>query len=282
MTDDWYYAAGDKSVGPLSLADLITILSRVSNAKDVLVWRAGFEQWQRAATAAELAPFVVKPPKPPPSALPFPRLPPHLQPDQSTVRAVTKDNEDRPKHQKIRLNRISLTKNPRNIIAAIALCLMVVFGWQYFVGYPQMQHREALLTQQQQTQPTAIKPSASASAAQPLALTREAAIAASPHIAIGTSRLKGSIDLKGGRIDNLSLEQYRETVDRNSPPIVLFSPAGAPDAYYAEFGWVPAFGTTEKVPGPDTAWKHAVLRVSRCRSRPNLQARRLCCPHTLI
>jgi hypothetical protein len=52
MSDVWYYAEGEKSVGPLSLADLTAILSRVSNAKDVLVWRDGFEQWQRAATVA--------------------------------------------------------------------------------------------------------------------------------------------------------------------------------------------------------------------------------------
>jgi hypothetical protein len=101
MTDSWYYAAGDKSVGPLSLADLTTILSRASNAKDVLVWRAGFEQWQRAATVAELAAFVIKPPKPPP--LP-PRLPP-LTPTKpsgpsSMAPATAKNHEDRPKQQK--------------------------------------------------------------------------------------------------------------------------------------------------------------------------------------
>ncbi|MGB6543510.1 MAG: membrane protein insertase YidC, partial [Xanthobacteraceae bacterium] len=86
-------------------------------------------------------------------------------------------------------------------------------------------------------------------------LTREALINASAHVAIDTPRLNGSIDLKGARIDNLALEQYRETIERDSPPIVLFSPSGAPDAYYAEFGWVPAAGTTAKLPGPDTVWK---------------------------
>ena len=79
-------------------------------------------------------------------------------------------------------------------------------------------------------------------------------VAASPRIAIDTPRLNGSIDLKGARIDNLSLEQYRETIDPKSPAIVLLSPSGSPDAYYAEFGWVPAAGTTEKMPGPDTIW----------------------------
>ena len=85
--------------------------------------------------------------------------------------------------------------------------------------------------------------------------SRNAVIAASPRIAIATPTLRGSIDLKGGRIDDLALEHYRETTDPNSPAIVLFSPSGAPEAFYAEFGWVAAAGTTAAMPGPDTVWK---------------------------
>jgi YidC/Oxa1 family membrane protein insertase len=165
----------------------------------------------------------------------------------------------------------------KNTILAIVLSLIVVVGWQFFVGYPQVdkQRRDAELKQQQQTQlqpqgqpgtgqpggatgpqtGTPAVPGGPAASTQPAANTREALIAAAPRVAIDTPRLKGSIDLKGARIDNLSLEQYRETVDPNSPPIVLFSPSGSPEAYYAEFGWVPAAGTTEKMPGPDTVWR---------------------------
>src|SRR5581483_11992974 len=163
----------------------------------------------------------------------------------------------------------------KNTIIAIVLSLIVVVGWQYFIGYPKMekQRREALLKQQEQAQ--LHPPAAESTPAQPVTPaapgaapnvpapanpaekaphTREAIVGAAPHVAINTERLNGSIDLKGARIDNLSLEQYRETVDPNSPPIVLFSPSGTPDAYYAEFGWVPAAGTKEKMPGPDTIW----------------------------
>jgi YidC/Oxa1 family membrane protein insertase len=162
----------------------------------------------------------------------------------------------------------------KNTIIAIVLSLIVVVGWQYFVGYPQMekQRREALLKQQEQSEQQAQQPAqqrttpapqtggapsvptAPGAAAQPGAPTRDAVVEATPHVAIATPRLNGSINLKSARIDNLSLEQYRETVDPNSPPIVLFSPSGAPEAYYAEFGWVPASGTTQKMPGPDTMW----------------------------
>ena len=164
----------------------------------------------------------------------------------------------------------------KNTIIAIVLSLIVVIGWQYFIGYPQMekQRREALAKQQEQAQlnpPAAVQPApaqpgtaatpgtqpgvpAPANPAESPGHSRDAVIAAAPHVAINTERLNGSIDLKGARIDNLSLEQYRETVDPHSPPIVLFSPSGAPDAYYAEFGWVPSGGGKEKVPGPDTVW----------------------------
>src|SRR5580704_4967824 len=167
----------------------------------------------------------------------------------------------------------------KNTILAIVLSLIVVIGWQYFVGYPQMekQRQQAELKQQEQsqtqpgaTQPNAAQPGATPGAAPgagtPPALpgaaapavataSREAVIAASPRVAVATPTLRGSIDLKGGRIDDLALEHYRETIDPASPPIVLFSPSGAPGAYYAEFGWVAASGTSAAMPGPDTVWK---------------------------
>jgi YidC/Oxa1 family membrane protein insertase len=167
----------------------------------------------------------------------------------------------------------------KNTIIAIVLSLIVVVGWQYFVGYPQMekQREQALIKQQEQaqTQPGATQPSAAQPGAAPgtpagagtpppvpgtaapavSTASREAVIAASPRIAIATPTLRGSIDLKGGRIDDLSLEHYRETIDPNSPAIVLFSPSGAPEAFYSEFGWVAAAGTTAAMPGPDTLWQ---------------------------
>src|SRR5580693_4577634 len=110
----------------------------------------------------------------------------------------------------------------KNTIIAIVLSLVVVIGWQYFIGYPQMekQRKEALLKQQEQAQlhPPAAQPApAPVNPVGPAANSRESIVTAAPHVAIKTERLKGSIDLRGARIDNLSLEQYRETVDPHSP-----------------------------------------------------------------
>ena len=161
----------------------------------------------------------------------------------------------------------------KNTILAIILSLIVVIGWEYYFARPELQNQAQ--QQQQQTQeqkPPQAQPN-NPSGAQPAApngatpgapnvpsgqaqtQTRAAVLANLPHVDIDTKTLHGSIDLKGARIDNLSLVQYRETTDANSPPIVLLSPSGAPDAFYAEFGWVPAAGSNQPMPGPDTVWK---------------------------
>jgi YidC/Oxa1 family membrane protein insertase len=167
----------------------------------------------------------------------------------------------------------------KNTILAIVLSALVLIAWQYFFGVPQMekQRQEAVQKQAQtQTQPQAQpqqqgqapaqgqpqttpavpgapQPAAPGAAVQPR--TREAALAGGPRIPIETPSIKGSIALKGGRIDDVSLARYRETVDPNSPAIVLLSPSGSPHPFYAEFGWVGAAGTPVKLPGPDTVWR---------------------------
>jgi len=56
------------------------------------------------------------------------------------------------------------------------------------------------------------------SAAQaPAVETREEAIAEQPRVRINTPRLHGSVALTGGRIDDLTLATYHETVDPKSP-----------------------------------------------------------------
>ena len=69
-------------------------------------------------------------------------------------------------------------------------------------------------------------------------MDRETALKQSPRVRIETPRISGSIALKGGRIDDVVLTDYHETVDPKSPNVILLSPAGAPDAYFAEFGWI--------------------------------------------
>jgi YidC/Oxa1 family membrane protein insertase len=76
---------------------------------------------------------------------------------------------------------------------------------------------------------------------------RQALLKNGARVKINTPRLHGSIALNGGRIDDLTLADYRETLDPASPEIVLLIPKGANKAYFAEFGWVADDG--QAVPG---------------------------------
>jgi YidC/Oxa1 family membrane protein insertase len=101
--------------------------------------------------------------------------------------------------------------------------------------------------------PSAATPATPALA--PVAQTREAALATSPRIAIDTPSLRGSIALKGARIDDLVLKQFTVTVKPGSDNVTLLSPVGSPEPYYAEHGWTAGPGDGVKVPLPDTEWK---------------------------
>jgi len=83
---------------------------------------------------------------------------------------------------------------------------------------------------------------------------RNKVLAQSPRVRIDTPKLAGSIDLKGAEIDDLVLATQRETIDKNSPPVRLFSPQGTQDAYFASFGWS---GQNVKLPDANTVWTAA-------------------------
>jgi hypothetical protein len=73
MTNGWHYAEGKKTVGPLDLKQMQIVLSKVSDPRNLQVWRAGFKDWERAGNVQELAEFIYKPPPlPEPPPLPKP------------------------------------------------------------------------------------------------------------------------------------------------------------------------------------------------------------------
>jgi YidC/Oxa1 family membrane protein insertase len=171
--------------------------------------------------------------------------------------------------------------NDKNTILAIVLSAIVLIAWQFFVGLPQQKARQEQLQtqQQQQQQKQAAQPSQNAQPAQPAQpsaqpgppqapgqaaqapagapISRAAALKTSPRIPIATDSLQGSIDLKGARIDDLALTKFHETVNPKSPPIVLLSPSGSANPFYAEFGWTGAAGSKVKLPTSDTVWKQS-------------------------
>lgn len=158
--------------------------------------------------------------------------------------------------------------NQNNIWMAMLLSMGVFLTWQYFYAEPKMREererqRVEKLAKAEATQAanasvgTAIPQAGTAPTTRTnivRASTREAAIALSPRLQVETPSLKGSIGLKGGRIDDLSLIKYREKIDPTSPNIVLFEPTEAPQAYFADFGWTAEGSPGAAMPNRETLW----------------------------
>ncbi len=144
----------------------------------------------------------------------------------------------------------------RNTILAILLSIGILLGWQFFFA--------------PKTTPTSDTPPATAPAAPPAtpgsadgsAVTAPAAgvpTAETPavpekRITITTPFVHGTLSLTGGRFDDITLVNYRETQDPESPAIVLLAPAATPKPYYAEWGWI-TNDSSVAVPGPSTIWQ---------------------------
>ncbi len=142
----------------------------------------------------------------------------------------------------------------RNLILATALSFLVILVW--FVLFPPPEpvtDPNAPAATETATAPAAAAPVATAGAATTTEAPTTAANAV--RVAIETPRLEGSVSLTGGRIDDLRLLGYKETLDPGSPDVTLLRPTGEAEAYYALFGWAPG-GDLDfaDVPGANTEW----------------------------
>ena len=154
----------------------------------------------------------------------------------------------------------------RNLVLAIVLSVTIIIAFQYFYELPRV--RDAQRQQSQRTeQTTATAPGEAAPGAVTPAppagtgpavttpeVARTQALAETERVDIKNDLLQGSLALSGGRIDNLILSAYRQTTAPDSPDVRLLNPPGAPDTYFADFGWVPA-DRSVAVPDRDTVWQ---------------------------
>ncbi len=141
----------------------------------------------------------------------------------------------------------------KNLILATVLSFLVILVW--FVLFPPEEpavdpNAPAVVatTNEAVTPPAATATGDSATAAAPTP-------ANAPRVAIETDRVKGSISLLGGRLDDLALKNYKVTIEPTSDIVTLLSPIGKPHPYYALYGWLPAGALGfEDVPGANTLW----------------------------
>src|SRR6202161_1676229 len=110
-----------------------------------------------------------------------------------------------------------------NVFYALALSVVVLITWQYFFATSFLGKPAGPNTSQISPPQTGVAPIGAVAAGdaiirpQTKGIATPVAASRPQRIAIDTPRLKGSIALTGGRIDDLALVQYRETSDPASP-----------------------------------------------------------------
>ncbi|EAQ05152.1 putative inner membrane protein translocase component YidC [Pseudooceanicola batsensis HTCC2597] len=76
-----------------------------------------------------------------------------------------------------------------------------------------------------------------------------------PRLGIDTPRLAGSINLRGGRIDDLKLKDYLTSLDADATRVTVLRPEDQRDPFYALYGWIPVSGADAgAMPAEDTVW----------------------------
>ena len=140
----------------------------------------------------------------------------------------------------------------KNLILAVLLSALVLLGWTWAANkyFPTANPPSTkVVNGKQQPLP---QPQAQTAPVTPKALqSRAQVLGSTPRVKIQTPSLEGSINLKGAQLDDLLLVRHAQTLAKDSPPVRLLSPLGAPGAYVAEFGW-----SAQGAPAPDinTVW----------------------------
>ena len=144
----------------------------------------------------------------------------------------------------------------RNLILASVLSFLVIIVW--FILFPppeptQRQVEDDFSSTQNDIDDTALPgtDTVQTETAPKTTLTDQEA----PRLAIATDKLSGTISLKGGRIDDLSLLGYKVELKEEAEDITLLRPVGQKGAYYAAYGWAALSGVEpSEVPNPETLW----------------------------
>jgi YidC/Oxa1 family membrane protein insertase len=147
----------------------------------------------------------------------------------------------------------------KNLILAIVLSVLVVLGWSVFFAPPPPPPVDPAAVEGQAGDVPAASADGGTVAGETVgtvAETRAEALAVDPRVEIATDALAGSIALTGGRLDDLHLSLYRDSLEPDAETVVLLNPAGGPAPYFIDYGWRRTVGSDPgPLPNPSTPWQ---------------------------
>ena len=146
----------------------------------------------------------------------------------------------------------------KRLILAIAISAFILLVYQVLMPHPPARQ------QHQQQHQAANEPVSSAAKLAPLegapgqgapAPPQTEPPKSVPRLAISAPSVHGSISLVGARIDDLVLNDYRTSLDPNSPLVQLLAPRSEAKPYYVQYGWSAPSSISVKLPDNETLWK---------------------------
>ena len=134
----------------------------------------------------------------------------------------------------------------RNLILAIVLSIGVLLIWSLFVEDPYQQPMtsnnsdvnldSSNLNSLESQSIDEIEDILEANDTNSISL--DIALREDQRVQINTNNILGSINLKGLKIDDITLKNYKETLDEESDLIRVLRPYNTRDGYEVTFGWI--------------------------------------------
>ncbi len=144
-------------------------------------------------------------------------------------------------------------QDTRNLFIFMIVALVLYLSYEYFILQPQQEALRAMQSAKME-QPQAQSLDISQTTEKPdEILGRDEALNVSRRIKIDNDKITGSLTTTGGRIDDIALDEYFDTL-KQEENVKLFSPKGTDHPRYADYGWV-AENKATKVPNADTIWR---------------------------
>ncbi len=160
-----------------------------------------------------------------------------------------------------------MTPENRNLILAVALSMIVLFGWQLMVIQPEMEKEQAQQAPLAEQQAAKKSLDSTQDVGTPMVVASGGVQATSAagaqnymptdtakRITIDAPLVKGSFSLQGARIDDIVLTGYRETLDADSANISFLQKTSSQSPFFAEFGWASS-DANQPMPNAQTLWE---------------------------
>ncbi len=143
------------------------------------------------------------------------------------------------------------------LILAIALSVAILLGFELIMPKPTHPAVQQLAAQSTQATPAADAPrpviDAGSNGSSPVAVPSPQ-VSPDARLPIQATRVRGSIDLTGAKLDDLVLRDYRETVQPGAAQVRVLEPGSDPQPNLVQLGWSAAPGAGVAVPDGQTRW----------------------------